>query len=212
MPEQVVFIHGLGRTPRSLRRLGRHLTAHGFVCQYFAYNSRRASIEHIVQQLHEQMPAHAHMVTHSLGGIVARAYAAQYPAHSGRMVMLAPPHHGSEIIDFWWRGAWRHAFFKATMGDLALSLHTGQGSLPNQLPVLPSHSIGIIAGTRSLEFWFNGLFTTPHDGKVSVASTRLAQHAHVSVHATHTWLMNHPHTRTQCVHFLHHGQFATISS
>lgn len=219
MTEAIILIHGLGRTPRSMRPLSLYLNKAGFATQLFGYDSRRSNMAQIVAQLHATIerlrPHHSqiHFVTHSLGGIVLRAYIAQHGTINGRAVMLAPPHHGSEIIDFWRGGAIRHAFFKQLMGDLALTLHTDANSLPNQLPTLAQHNIGIIAGTRSVEYWFNRLFQTPHDGKVSVDSTRLhTNHAHKTVDATHTFIMNHAKTRINCLNFLKNGQFVADAS
>lgn len=218
MKDVVVLIHGLGRTARSMRRLALFLNRAGFETQLFSYQSRQSTLEQVTTGLAATIEAlrlkHAriHFVTHSLGGIILRSFLGTYPAPPnwiGQSVMLAPPHHGSKIIDFWRGGTLRYAYFKAFMGKLALSLHTGSDSLPNQLSKCEAHRIGIIAGTRSIEFWFNPLFKTTHDGKVSIASTHLhARHHHIETHATHTFIMNHDSTRQQVLNFLQHGHFA----
>jgi hypothetical protein len=50
---------------------------------------------------------------------------------------------------------------------------TGRDSLPNQLPILEQHCVGLIAGTRSVEFWFYPLFHQVNDGKVGINNVTL---------------------------------------
>lgn len=218
MSDVVILIHGLGRTSRSMRAMAKSLSRGGFATELFDYHSRHDDVAQIVQQLHQSvlrlLHQHhtVHFVTHSLGGIILRNYLAQYgqSAHIGQTVMLAPPHKGSEIIDFWRRGSLRRRFFMAIMGDTAMSLHTAPDSLPNRLPLLHTFNIGIIAGTRSVEFWFNHLFDSAHDGKVSVASTHLHKnHDYFKVHTTHTFITNHAEVHKQTLLFLQTAHFAT---
>ena len=212
MAETVVLIHGLGRTPLSMRRLDVFLTRAGFRVVRYGYRSRSDDMATIVAGLQKQLGIwHArhdqpvfHFVTHSLGGIVVRALLArESEVRIGRIVMLAPPNHGSEIIDFWRSKPWLRTFFGRVMGDVALSLHTGADSLPNMLPRLAERQVMVIAGTRSIEPWFHPLFDGSHDGKVSLSSARLNDIAPVvSLPTTHTFLMNDARVRRELLGFL----------
>jgi triacylglycerol lipase len=171
--DTVVLLHGLGRTSFSMRRLEKFLMRAGFRVLRYGYRSRRDDMTTIVTGLKSQLgvwqeaynPNAFHFVTHSLGGIVVRALLAQeLDMRIGRIVMLAPPNHGSEIIDFWRSKPWLRAFFGRIMGDVALSLHTGADSLSNTLPRLADYPVLVIAGVRSIEPWFNPLFREAHDG------------------------------------------------
>lgn len=90
---------------------------------------------------------------------------------------------------------------------------TGRDSLPNQLPILEQHRVGLIAGTRSVEFWFYPLFHQVNDGKVGINNVTLrAAHPAIQIHATHTFIMSHADTQKQTLHFLQNGDFLSVTS
>ena len=110
-----------------------------------------------------------HFVTHSIGGILVRYshYTAPIP-DLGRVVMLAPPNQGSEVIDI--TRDWPTTELFA--GEAGMQLGTGPNSIPKQLgPV--DFELGVIAGTGSINFVMSAMLPDPNDGKVSVASTRV---------------------------------------
>ena len=107
MPDAVILLHGLGRSARSMGKMGRGLKKAGFIPHPVDYPSRKKPIEalaraHVapaVAQCRRQGMQRIHMVSHSLGGILVRQFLQthQLPPQS-RMVMLSPPNHGSEIV------------------------------------------------------------------------------------------------------------------
>ena len=102
----LILIHGLGAHWLVMSPLARRLQKKFGRVINWSYSSLWSRIERHGQQMAQQLQQldddpeveRIHLITHSMGGIVARlALAAHMPAKMGRMVMLAPPNTGSHV-------------------------------------------------------------------------------------------------------------------
>jgi hypothetical protein len=206
--ECVVLLHGLTRTGQSMKSLEFALKK----ASYKVVNARYPSTQKPIEQLASYVGKAAQkcggadkldFVTHSMGGIVLRAWLRDNrPANLGRVVMLAPPNQGSEVVDaFDGRGIF------GVMGPAAKELGTGPDSLPRKLGPA-NFSLGIIAGDKSSSRMFASELKGPNDGTVTVASTKLqGMKDHITLHVGHTFMMNNPLVVAQALTFLRKGRF-----
>jgi triacylglycerol lipase len=216
--EEVILLHGLCRSSRSMVKIENALTEAGYKVRNVDYPSRTASIEKLADDAIGQAVTDCqrdgapkiNFVTHSMGGILVRSYLARHTiTNLGRVVMLAPPNQGSELVD---KLGWTF-IFKWLNGAAGNELGTDKNSTPNKLGAA-NFPVGIIAGDRSIN-WINSLFLIPghDDGKVSVERTKLAGMSdHIVIHATHPFIVKNHEVIRQTIQFLRTGSFSRPSS
>jgi pimeloyl-ACP methyl ester carboxylesterase len=213
----VILIHGLSRSSSSMNRMASSLQDAGYRVCTVDYPSRKHSIADLTEKY--LAPAVAlcikdatgpvNFVTHSLGGIIVRQLAATgLVGNVGRVVMLGPPNHGSELVDA--MVGW--SLFRWINGPAGGELGTSSTSFAQQ--VGPAHfQVGIIAGKLSIN-WINSLIIPgPDDGKVSLESAKLdGMQDYVVVSATHPFLMKDRSAIAQVSRFLSTGCFSHDSN
>lgn len=209
---KVVLLHGLLRSSSSMSRVAESLEARGFEVCNVAYPSREHTIEVLardyvapaVERCFEGTVGPVDFVTHSMGGIVVRQLASLDAAPAiGRVVMLAPPNHGSELVDefgTWW-------LFKRINGPAGNELGTLPDSVPRRLGPA-KFEVGVITGDRTTNLLLSAFIPGRNDGKVSVASARLeGMKDFLVIPATHTFIMRNRTAIDQAIRFLESGAF-----
>jgi pimeloyl-ACP methyl ester carboxylesterase len=193
-PEPVVLLHGLGRTGMSMRVIATALRKAGHPTLSPWYGLRR-SMPDIVEFLRPRIsdfaaahPGPLHIVTHSLGGLVSRAYiTAHRPQNLGRVVMLAPPNAGSELADF----VFNIGLDSLIFGPVGPHLRTGRADAHESELGRVDFDCGIIAGDQPLDpILAPLLLPSPNDGKVAVAATKIAgMRDHIVLPVQHTFMV-----------------------
>lgn len=207
----VILLHGLARSNESMEEIEGKLQEQGYTTVNLGYPSREYSIVELAEKaigpaLEDCATEQAiNFVTHSLGGILVRQYLQDHDIPElNRVVMLGPPNQGSEVVD----KLGNFPGFHFINGDAGLQLGTGQASVPNQLGEA-NFDLGIIAGTRSINWILSSLIPNKDDGKVSVENTRLeGMKDHIEMPVTHPFMMTNDAVITQVIHYLKHGEFA----
>ena len=149
---RVLLVHGMGRTPLSLRGLASDLCRAGHEPAIVGYAAWAEHFENIVRRVaarlavweREAMPYAG--IGHSLGGLVLRAALGSQPAQFARhVVLLGTPNQPSQLAT----RVGRHLWYRACNGTCGQHLAD-----PNFFDRLPPLSVPctIIAGTRSNRF------------------------------------------------------------
>jgi pimeloyl-ACP methyl ester carboxylesterase len=207
----VLLLHGHGRFGASMALLARAARRAGYATLAPSYPYRRSLGETVawlaprVASFEAGLVGPFHIVTHSLGGLVARALiAAHRPQKLGRVVMLAPPNGGSELADL----LIRLRLDRLALGAAGAHLRTGRAVADEAALGQVDYPLGIIAGGRALLPLSLGLLPSPHDGKVSVKATHVAGLAdHVTLPVTHTLMVYDRRVVAAALSFLRDGVF-----
>jgi pimeloyl-ACP methyl ester carboxylesterase len=198
---RVLLLHGLWMPAVVMRPLARRLAAAGYEPEIFGYHAvlggPEAAIGRLCRRLRE---GPAHVVAHSLGGLVTlQALEREPDLPVRRVVCLGSPLCGSGAAG----GLARHAWAGRALGGSAELLRCGCR------PWRGRAEVGMIAGRMPLGLGqFFGGFDGDSDGTVAVAETRLEGLSdHVVVAASHSTMLVSPAVAGQVVAFLRDGRF-----
>jgi hypothetical protein len=208
--ECVVLLHGLARSSSSMNKAAEAFETAGYTVANVDYPSRKHPVEALAPLAIDaglaQCPPDSviHFLTHSLGGILLRYYLERQSIPTlGRVVMLAPPNQGSEVVD-----RLRNVpGFKMVNGPAGLQLGTDEDSIPSRLgPV--EFEVGVIAGTETFNPILSQYLANPDDGKVSVENTKVeGMSDFITVPRSHPFIMQSPAVISQSLSFIQTGRF-----
>jgi len=208
----VVLLHGLWRSAWSMKAVEWELSSAGYQVVNSSYPSESFPIKELatmavsggVDACREQGFNRIHFVTHSLGGILVRAYLSQRQIPElHRVVMLGPPNQGSQFADY----VGTLTLLRPLAPGLIDQLGTGEQSVPLQLgPV--NFQLGIIAGTANYRGFLPGVPDEPGDGTVTVAETYVPGMQDIlKLPVSHSFMMWDDSVLQQVVYFLRNGVF-----
>ena len=211
--ETVIFIHGLFRGPRSLLSLAKKVSEHGYRCLIHGYPSTQKklhehadefehSLSRIIRERIHASPRERsiHLVTHSMGGIVARIALSQLHQDNliyfDKLIMLTPPNQGSALARL-------ISQLSPTLSDSIIKplveMSNHKDSAIRQIPVPKKVRIGIIAAK--------------YDHACPPESTKIDQQTdHIVLNSGHSFIMNYAETSRQVLSFLMNDHFDHRSS
>jgi pimeloyl-ACP methyl ester carboxylesterase len=207
----VVVIHGALRSTAGLWPIVWWLRRRGFAARAFGYATRTHTLAQHGERLEGflstwlegQVPTLG-ILTHSMGGLVARAYLARAgaaaQARRQRVVMLAPPNQGAALAATM-RG---FAPFRWLYGAAADELQPERAALLGSPP--SSAELLILAGgRRGSEVGYSRRIAGNNDGLVSVAETALPGVVPEFVGGVHSTLQWRPAVLRRAAQFLADG-------
>lgn len=208
--ETVVLLHGLWRSKNAMNKLQDALVEDGYRVVNVGYPSYRKNLNNLSANVTKQISKHVtpdskvSFITHSLGGIVLRDILKETtPWGVHRVVMLAPPNNGSEIVQ-----ALDKAKLAWILGPVNKDLlKESVEKLPNSLP--QEIDLGIIMGTDSRLWIFNKILPGESDGVVTVEGGKMkGMKDFKTTKNNHTFIMLDNEVVTASRQFIKTGTFA----
>lgn len=207
---RIVCLHGLWIPGAGMMFIKDRLERHsGYEVDLFSYAPVTETLNDVASKLGDFVAAGtepAHLVGHSLGGVVAlRMLALGMPVEVDRVVCLGSPLCGS-------RAAFQ--LNQLDWGNVILGPVVAEGVLEDAAHswasgVADTHEIGIIAGDVPVGFGrFVAGFDEPNDGTVAVSETRMrGAKDHLVMPVSHVGMLISRDVVDQTAAFLKRGEF-----
>jgi pimeloyl-ACP methyl ester carboxylesterase len=209
--DTVICIHGIWGQGLELTLIKRRLEReYGFEVLLFNYPSVRGSLDDNAEKLSnfiagKQLDS-AHLLGHSLGGIIALRMLANHPdTVPGRVVCVGSPLTGSRAVKFLTTQNWAEPFIGNSLP--AGTVHAAANQWASH--VCENRDVGVIAGTAP--YGFGRLITTfdgDNDGSVAVSETRLdGAKDHICLDVSHKSMLVSSEVVDQAAAFFKRGEF-----
>lgn len=197
---RVLLLHGLWMPSAAMAWHARQLRVAGFAPELFGYDSIGGGPAAAVPALIASLSEPAHIVAHSLGGLIAaRALECEPDLPVGRLVCLGTPFAGSAAAT----GMAQLPLLRRCLGRSEPLLRRGCR------PWQASTELGVIAGNsgRGLGRFF-GRLSGANDGTVAITETQLPGTAdHIVLPTSHSAMLLSPAVSRQVIAFLRAGRF-----
>ena len=204
-PRRVLLLHGLWMPPAAMAWHARQLRAAGYAPELFGYDSigggPAAAVPALVACLYEP----AHIVAHSLGGLIAaRALEREPGLPVARMVCLGTPFAGSAAATGMARLPWLRRWLGRSAPLLRRGCHSWEAST----------ELGVIAGSSGHGLGrFFGRLSGANDGTVAISETLVPGAVdHIVLPTSHSGMLLSPAVARQIIAFLRSGHFIRAAS
>jgi pimeloyl-ACP methyl ester carboxylesterase len=212
--DHVILLHGLNRGPQIMAKMAKYLSVHGYCTHNIKYPSTSFPIKALAEAVFQQIQPllqdttqKIHFIGHSLGAILIRVILKENAVPNlGRVVMIAPPNHGSRVAD----KLSPLGFYQRKFGVAGQELSSKNSDFFIDLGPA-TYEVGVIAGKRAA--FYDYLFSRfildkPNDGKVSVENTKLeGMKDQIVLPVAHSFAPNNRAVMQQTAFFLAHGYF-----
>lgn len=210
--ECVILIHGFGRKSFSMGKINSHLYEQGYQTISIDYPSRHYPLIELIEKYIMPKIEEAknkcdkiHFVGYSMGGIITRyVIANNRPENLGRVVMIATPNKGCEVIDILRDYQWFETIFGPAVSDISTD-----ALFLKKLPSYVDYDVGVISGNFSINP-ITSIFMLPgeNDGTVTLESTKIeGMKDHLIIPSSHSMILNDQHVIEQVGNFISKGNF-----
>ncbi len=185
---KAILVHGMGRTPLSMRLLAKRLNGRGIETHRFWYIAAFESFEGCRERLRGYIKSHCGdeeyvVIGHSLGSVLLRSAIPELQNKPRKCFFLAPPTKACRAARFMGATIF-YRLFSGKMGQL-LRDEKFMASLPvTNIPTT------VYSGTAGPKGEWLPHKNEPNDGILSESETELAGSRRVSVNALHSFIMN----------------------
>lgn len=211
--ENIILLHGLKRTKKAMSVLEKELKTSGYNVFNVNYPSTSKKIEElsietidpVLKKIRLENNEKINFITHSMGGIILRDYLSKKKIKNlGKVVMISPPNHGSEIVDTFGK----LYIFKKIFGPSGTELGTSNHEFFKRIELKQELILGIITGNKSLNPLFSYLIPGGDDGKVSIESAKInGMTDFIVIPANHTFITRNKEALFQTKFFLKNAKF-----
>ena len=210
----VICVHGYLSHGTGMYLIKRRLEReYGMQVELFSYPSVRGALDEnaaaLAAFINKKSPDSAHIIGHSLGGVLALRMHANNPNFlPGRVVCLGSPLTGSRAASYLNELKWAEDIVGRTVPDAMVNRSANEWAVH----VAGERDIGVIAGNVPFGIGrFLANFKEDNDGTIAVAETRLkGAKEHIVLPVSHKGMLVSADVADQAAAFIRRGGFLKV--